>query len=880
MKNNPSAFSETSLGQGLVLSASDTILQTKANVDEHRMARSQYGIGDAAGVGHVEFYVYSPNAKLASAVIAATSSGHRVCVGIVDGQASFSKYVGEDSHGYGIEPDGYVWHNGAIVARFGTWTLNDYIGVTLDQAHQAVIFSKNGQPLGSVDLPSESAGNTIYYYAATVSGLPGDLAVWANAGQTPQKYPASDVVGWLHLGTGLTPLYLATEPYICSSTDETPNQKFEGDVDRSQNPITISRGVKFWPWGASAPSQLQRGGQIQIQILDPHDDYQELMSLDIRDQLVNISTVYQGSAFSTATPVLEAVIDHCEQPTDQTKTLVCNDKLILLQSQLVRPLFAPNADPAVASKPWPYSGGICRTYVPPFIDSTNRVMAAGDEFIAAVGKWRHGGRQWGFTIDYNVGADGKTFTATVAPTAKVTAETTTFGGTFSASEADVLSGSGVFGSATANADGEPTGWTGSGGSNTPQPANTLFQLVGSAPNKVVRQAHKADAIYTLAHDSFVLAPGASYALKIVFTQIPYYGPGVNVFSGEPTEIFPAKLAIGGFPNTNGIGQISYFNFAKVPLTATGTYLINITNPYTISVPLVIGLLCNAMLQGWTGHFSFFNISEIEMVSLPALLQNVTLDGPGLDVMLQDVLISHGPLTGTDYDSAGAVAIDAATGYKVGLHVSENETPQVAECADPILRSFCADVYVNRAAKVSTVRLVAPEDQTVIAGSLTENDFNGYLQPYDDNAENLTTRLSGCKNYDPYSVADFANVSLNDVPQIVRDQLQQQFQWTVTSNAVLSPKYQYATRVAALQTQLDREADGQLEINRVNDLYESPRYFYVGQVFAKEGRTFEIGDIWNVTYAPIPSLADGQQLFLAGIQEQPSEGLITLIFWGL
>jgi hypothetical protein len=904
MKNNPSAFSETSLGSGLALSVSDSILQTKIRVDEHRMARSQYGIG--TGSGHIEFYIYSPNALAASAVLDSTSSGHRVCVGIVDGQASFSKYVGQDTHGWGIEPDGYVWHNGAIVARFTAWTLNDYIGITLDQVRQALTFTKNGTVLGSVDLPSESAGAIIYYYAATVSGNPGDLAVWANAGQTPQRYPGSTVGGWFHLGTGLVPLYLATEPYICASDDETPNQKYEGDLDRAQSPPNINRGVKFWPWGSSAPSQLQRGGQIQLTILDPHGDYDELTSLDIRDQLVTISTVYQGEPLSNATPVLEAVIDRCEQPTDQTKLLFCTDKLALLQSQLVRPLFAPNADPAVAGKPWPLSIGICRTYVPPFYDTANLKMAAGDEFITAVGKWRHGGREWGYTIDYSVDVDGKTFIATEAQTAKVTAETTTFGGTFSESDVDILtnsSGTGVFGSAVANAHGQPDGWLGTGGYFRDDPINTVFQLVGSSPNKVLRQAQSADTVYRLKRIGSSIAPGETCAYEVVVKLAPFYGSGTDEF-GNPIDIPPAYLGF-GCVDTNSFQFYLWKKFpvadpqfyhggpAPSPVTYRGTF----TNNQNLALPLIFGFLCNNLIQGSGGITSLLEVESIRVVSLPALLQNVTLDGPGLDGMLQDIFITHGPLRADEYDPTGAVAIDADTGYKCGIHVSENETQQCMDVARPVLDSFCADAYVNRAGKVSTVRLIAPEDvdDADIAGTLTANDFQGYLQPFPDNAENLRTRLSGCKNYDPYSESDFANVSLDDVPQIVRKQLEQQFQWTVTANAVLSPKYAaYATTAAPLPSQLDREVDGQTEISRVCNLYTSPRHFYVCTVFAKDGRTFELGDVWDVTY-PFRDFEDSsdlvselsgavapttRRLFLAGIQEQPSEGISTLTLWGL
>lgn len=894
MKNNPSALSETSLGAGLLLSVNDTIVRTKLTVDVHRIARSQYGIG--IGQGHVEFYIYSPNAI--AAALPSDSSGHRLVVGLVDGQAAFNKFVGQDAHGFGLDPDGHVWHNNTIIHTFARgYALNDYVGVLLDQVRQSVTFSVNGTVLGAIDLPSESAGPIPYYYAVSVSGIPGDLAVWANAGQTPHRYPSS-VAGWFHLGIGLDPIFLASEPYICAGDDATPNQKYEGDLDFSAPP-TIIRGIKPWPFGASAPSQLQRGGQIQFTIIDTRGKYRKLMSTDVRDQVVSLSTVYAGEAFATALPILDCVIDHCEQPTDQTKTLFCNDKLVLLQSQLIRPLFAPNADPAVAGKPWPYSGGICRTYVPPFFKDLT--MAASDEFITAVGKWRMGGREWGFTIDYNVEADGKSFTATVAPTAKVTAETTTFGGVFEPGSADLLSGDGEFGSASTGAHGWPANWTASGGYFTEDPPSTIFQLTGSAPNKYIHQPQSADTVYRLKHNTLVIAPGESVAFEVIVKDAPYFGPGIDA-QGNPIDIPPAELAFGGVDGANfhfytwkRFSIPDPQNYGGGPTKPEVTYRGTFTNTQAQSLPLIFGFIANNMIQGTGGITSVLDVSDIRVVELPALLQNVDLDGPGLDVMLQDLFIDHGPLTDDDYDPTGAQAIDAATGYKYGLHISENETPQVGQAATPVLDSCCGDVYFNRGKKVATARLFAPEDTTDahVAGTLTVNDFVGYLTPSDDNAENLTTRMSGCKNYDKYSEADFANVSLDDVPQIVRNQLEQDFQWTVTANAVLAAKYQYAVSVAPRESQFDREADGQAEITRVCKLYEQPRYFYVGTVFT-EGFDFEIGDVWDVTYPfgqtdVLDDLIDElkgkvpgttKRLLLLNIAEQPTVGLATLTFWGL
>ncbi len=109
-------------------------------------------------------------------------------------------------------------------------------------------------------------------------------------------------------------------------------------------------------------------------------------------------------------------------------------------------------------------------------------------------------------------------------------------------------------------------------------------------------------------------------------------------------------------------------------------------------------------------------------------------------MLRDLYVTHGPYFLTDYDSTGAVAVDTLTGYVYGLHVSENDTQSVETCAQKILRSACCDDYVTRANAISIAQLVSPEEATTTAGSLTVDDFDGYLIPSEDNAENLEHAL--------------------------------------------------------------------------------------------------------------------------------------------
>jgi hypothetical protein len=159
-------------------------------------------------------------------------------VGIVYPLASLSKYVGEDAYGLGYCPgDGNVYQNGASIATFNTCALNSYIGVMVDFVSLTVTWfvvnaDQTFATLGTLDIPS----STDIWYAATVSGNPGDLAIWANAGQTPLR-SRNLVGGWYHLSVGIEPIYLATEPYISSPTDLVPHFKYAGDIDWKQSSL-------------------------------------------------------------------------------------------------------------------------------------------------------------------------------------------------------------------------------------------------------------------------------------------------------------------------------------------------------------------------------------------------------------------------------------------------------------------------------------------------------------------------------------------------------------------------------------------------------------------------------------------------------------------
>jgi hypothetical protein len=940
---NFATFDPVTIGADLALSGGNLILQTSQTVDAHRMARSTFAVTTPS---NVEFIVYAPTALALS--LAPVGGVPPVIFGIATVAASLAKYVGEDANAYGYCPgDGYVYKNNAQLQFVGTSTYGDVVTLVIDPANTngaTLTVLKNNAPLGS---PVSIGSNLAWYFAATVSGDPGTYGICANSGVTPLRYVLPKLLGFSQPRQTITPIYLATEPYIAKPTDALPHNKYAGDVDRSVSP-TITRSVKFWPQGKSAP--VSGGSTIEVQILDPSGTYRlQLKAADIRDLSLTFSRLVQDAAQSTAENVMTALVDRIANPTDQTVVVYGKDKLALLQSQLVRPLFPPTVDAAFAGKPRPLALGICRTFSPPCYDSLNLNYALSDGTISAVGRFRDQGV---VVSDYNMLPDGASIHKTTAPTGKFTCETSSTGAAFNPTAPDALTSSGVFGSATNGGgtvgtgtssssvtigtgsktftvagvpsftlvaatgslitltasggsmtgtvtslvgttltvnitsttgsgtfaswtidggENQPTGWGGGGGYPT-APQNQIWQLSGTSPNKTLRQANTADAFYWLKHKTFTVPAGASYAFSINVTEIPYIGP-VTTSGGGSGVSSPAHLVIGGIAGSG----LLFMNWTRFALTRTGVYTGVFTNNTTAALPLVIGFDCNSVIS----NSYFLGISSLQINSVPSLTANVTLQGPGLDDMLRALLIGHGPYSDADYNPSGARAIDTATAYQYGLYVRENETPQVEECVRKVLNSACADLFVGRDGRINVVRLIAPEsvDISQVSGSLTPTDIKGMLTPSPDLAEGLTTRLSGCPNIDKYLASDFANVSQTDVPQAVRIQLMQDYQWTVPAGVQLSPSYSAAYNEDPLATQFDIQAHGQAEASRVNALYSVPRNFYEGDFFSPIGRQFEIGQVWTVTY-PLPGLETGRQLMIVGISEKPADELSTLTFWGL
>jgi hypothetical protein len=950
-----SAFDEAACGQYLTLSVADTIVQTSKNVDAHRMVRSKY---PAQKASTVEFYFYSPNGHTPS--LAPVSGVPPLVLGFCTKDAALNKFLGEDLYGYSWCPgDGNLRNNNEVIATFAVAPLNTYVSMTVDLVNATATFAIGKTVIGSVALP---AGQI--YYAGTVSGDIGELALQANAGQDPQRNPTTAGY-WTHLDTGITPIFLATEDFLSSPIDPIPNQQFAGDVDRSHSPMVISRGFVPWVLGSSKPSAMGESTQLQISLKDPNNIYAPLVA-GCRNQLARIQRGYLDSAMSTFENVFTAVLDKCEKTGDQTKMLYATGKLALLESQPIRAQFAPNDDPAVRGKSRPMQLGVRRNHTPPFFNAKLRNVAIADMPIASFGKIRIGGVEKALGIDLVVLANSEDANLTSDPQGTVLVETSTYGGTYTTDSTDALAGDGEFG-AGGNAGGpqtatstssitvgtgnkafvvgtgksfangsiaratstvtnawmqgtvtysgstltinvtstsgvgtdthwsitggvnQPTNWEGGGGYPN-DPLATVFQVSGSGSAHYIHQEQKADAIYWLKHKTMLVQPGESIAYEVDVRGAPYTGTSRDA-SGNTLTIDPAYLTFAGMTGA----AVSYYAWTKFAVPAAGVYRGFFTNTQTTALPLIMGNLCNNLIDGSGGVFSALDLNHIRVARLPDILQNVDFKTVPLDWVLRQLMIAHGPLKDADYNPAGAVAIDAATGYSYGVGGGADDSTLIKDYVQRVCASSCSGVYETRDGQIGVAQFVDPDlvADANLAFDLVTSQFETPVITSANMAEGLSTRISGGENINPQSVSDFASATLTAVPQQVRDLLQQKFQWTKAAGVSLAECYASAERADPLPSALDREVDGQTEATRVNSIFVKERFFHESTVKTPIAAQLDIGQVGRITYDPTyvdqlgnvvhlnasEPIASGIKVQILWMVEQPSEGSTLVIFHG-
>lgn len=880
------------IGASLVLSDGDTVVQTSANVNAHRCARGTIYQSDF--VSAIEGYIYSPDGSNPS--LATVAGVPPLLFGLVTSAADKAKYVGEDTHGVGWAPDGDLYVNNASVGSFASYTYKDYLKIILDKPNESIALYKNGSLVGSYGITSGQS----WTFAATVSNAAGKMAVKITPGNPPMRYPSADL-GWWTALVGITPVQVATEPYMTAATDTPRHDKYDGDLDNTNHALAISDSLHFWTFGASAPAELGSGGLVQFQINDPtrttkanSGKYGRLLDPTAKGSIVSFAVTQANVAYSGSFAVFTGYFDHAVPDTFKTIQCYARSFMERLNIPLRRALFPPTALSGLANLPEPMMLSICRNHEPPL--EAIKAYAMNDAAVTGFGINRLAGKPMVLGTDYNITPDSQGITTPSDLQGKITLETTSTGTQFDPGAPDYLTGEGQFDSATPDGSGHPTGWTAAqlGYSSY---IDAGWQVVTGG---VKQHNEGANLIASLTNtDAAVkIKAGRSYAYKVVCTHVPQYGSVGGVYNPVvPLLLCPA-------PGFTGEGS----PFATIYLTVpnplgggwSGTFTYEGTFTSTQSVDRDLSILLSPRTVGNNigGTGNYLLLKSIVLNELPPISDNMPLPGLGLTAMINNLAVVRGPLSVDEVDTTQSDAIDTATGYLYGLAVKASENPTVADCLQRVLDSCTASGYFDGDGNYTVFRLSPPEDvadvDVAFALSYAAGDFLSDLVPYADLAEGLTTRASGTPNISPATDGDFGSTSLADCDNPTRAKLKRAYQVTQPAGVALAAQYLQAYQRKPHETVLDRAEDILDMIVHANTYYKSARFFYVGDVWMPPVRRrwngsawvdaigdFKLGTAFDITY-PIDHWTTGtQRLWLIGFSpKQPSLHKCKCIFAGL
>jgi hypothetical protein len=424
-------FDQSIMGASLALSNADQVVTTTLpGLTIHRLVQATISLEFFSG--NVEWLPFGT----------ASLSTSNFAVGITDGTTPTTKYVGEDTHSYGLKSDGNLYFNNASVASSGTTIAdNDIVGMVYNPIDPSLTFYKNGVLILTYTIGSSFGGTGPWFPAASLgSTATGDLSIFMNAGQQSFQFPLPGLSGWWDQTAQINPVRVATEDFTSLPTDTVANAVWDGVVDPVSNNgqnLKIVRGVSPWPWRKNTSSLS--GGQSygSVTLDDPFERYGNLLSTDVRDAIFTIQRTpsqQSGGSVDTAQVIATCVVERVDTAGDYQKTVYVKDVLATFDIAMQRSLFLPNVLSSAVGQPLPVVIGAARSVPGVLINSTAPyTLQFTDMPIAQLGGPRIAGRLAVAGLDFNLTADARScaFDATLypdGPQGKIIADISAVGG--------------------------------------------------------------------------------------------------------------------------------------------------------------------------------------------------------------------------------------------------------------------------------------------------------------------------------------------------------------------------------------------------------------------------------------------------------------------
>jgi hypothetical protein len=628
--------------------------------------------------------------------------------------------------------------------------------------------------------------------------------------------------GWYEVNTeGIATLYIsiADEGIVTLSTDTPASKVFKARL-LNPNEFSIRREPIVWPHGDTS-IQMAAIGSLS---LDNEDGlYAFLVGADLRDSTVVIKLT-PAMAFGSATTVSDsptvvtAIIDDIYSD-ETTVTITLKDTLARLDKPLPVRYNPPFVDSGAANRMVPISLGAVRNIAPLLIDAPDLTYQLGDMPMSNVAAARVGGANLDPNAtppDYTPALSGSGLQLATEPRNKLTVDCSTAGAqVVIPGDEDVLEGIGAF--ENWDSSGLPDGWD---WSDNP---GSLLRRVGPTqfPNVMAELSSSRAFIPSLSQygdylstTDDVLKAGKAYRLtaKIWSTLAP---------------AVPADGTIGGFIfrsalSANPADSISGDIPITVRFAGNQSYVLEFRCPAGVDRPLYIIMCTSRVGLGAVGD-AFGYVYDVKLEELGEYLE-LPLRGIGLNAFFYEWLVNRAGEEDTVFDSSDLQAIDSATGYEFGYHVTEQ--PNILDGLRSACDSFCATPFTDHEGTIRVRRLIDPKDGEPIAVFDSTNIIRP-IRVESDPASNLTTLIGTTRNYNPLTDSDFVT-DFDTVPADVRTRFKRISQYQRTSSKTPAGQYAFAIGASVFDSLLDDPDDGQTEIDRVVGIF-SPRVYSDGTV---------------------------------------------------
>lgn len=792
-----------------------------ASLSVDRTARGTVGL--SVGEANVEFMAWGEVDDLLAVV------------GIVTAGANLATYVGGDEFGIGYNlATGEIVTAGGVIVSADPAEKGEIVGVQFDASAGAVTFWKQGTAVYTVTLDSGLFGATFYPAASIGSQLEADLSVFMNAGQRSFEYPLADSEGWYSIPTTINPIRIATDGYISAPDDEPPNQTWEGRI--SDGSLTNVRALSFWPWGSASSA----GSAAQFTFEDPAGVYDGLISANVRGLSVTVQELPDASA-ALSSAVLTGVysVERVDVLDDDRKRLTLRGQDAELDAPVQSRLYLPNLPEDVANRPAPIRFGAVRSVTPDLVRDNVTLSGApliyqiADTAIAGVGVLRDKGDPLTLGADFTIEDGAQQIALIESPVGKLTLDLSSLGG----------------GGATSLAPTTVAGWDTSL-RVTEVSGDFVFadESYGLPPGVVVTSSYlEQDATltagrsysYVLAVDSMQqqIAVGARTRLSICGEQ-----------TGGAGGYFPSEV----YASHSGAG------------TFTGSFTATATGPVSLALRTVSGGVEGAVV-------SRFDLFEASATTID------TLQAATLQEYAREFLGRRRGLPDSRWSAADAAAIDSATGYGLGISITEPAT--TGDVLQRALVGFTACMWRDKSGVIRFSRMVPPASRDA-AGTITRDQMliGTDLKITPDLAPGLTTRMGGRRNWTVLDPTDFVT-DFADVPMAVRKELSREFRAVRATVAQFPAEFAHALGAADIvPTLIDNPEHVQSEIDRIGLIYQTVPFFYEIQLPIDALGEYELDQVWVVKYSRY-GLGDGKKCLLYSITEDRINRRAKLGFWG-